>query len=152
MSEYGLGFGLKNGAETVWTARLSTYNEQALESIYGVKESKKADMYAFGVVAVHVLTDVSPFEGIGGQNLENCKEASGPTVIPKDIGATGLTGKMWNLLQRCLNADPEERPTIHEVVEELESSVGDSTGLSNDAQRVVSAPEPFSSHAMMDGQ
>lgn len=31
----------------------------------------------------------------------------------------GMDDKLWNLLCRCWVEDPEQRPTIHEVIEEL---------------------------------
>lgn len=39
----------------------------------------------------------------------------------QEIVERGLDDNLWNLLTRCWAAEPEKRPTIHEVLDELPS-------------------------------
>ena len=48
------------------------------------------------------------------QHGERPLRPTDPKVIER-----GLDDKLWNLLTRCWAAEPTERPTIYEVIDEL---------------------------------
>ena len=90
-----------------------------------VVESKAADVFAFGMLAVEVFTGKIPFE-----NLENEAAAlrilkGGRPEMPENAEAIGLTVEIWNLLKSCWHQNPKRRPTIEEVVRRWRKFVED---------------------------
>ena len=82
-----------------------------------VMETKAADVFAFGMLAVEVFTGEVPF---GDQRWNEAValhiSRGGRPKIPGNAHAVGLTVEMWELLESCWQQDPEERPTMGEVV------------------------------------
>ena len=90
-----------------------------------VVESKAADVFAFGMLAVEVFTGKIPFE-----NLENEAAAlrilkGGRPEMPGNAEAIGLTVEIWNLLKSCWHQNPKKRPTMGEVVRRWRKFVED---------------------------
>jgi len=107
-------------------------------------ESKPADVFAFGMLAIEVFTGNPPFEGcsdIGaaGRILDGVRPER-----PQNANDIGLTPGIWELLGRCWDQDPARRPTIEEVVMTCEGLLGihnSARRTSNDRNRVESAPD-----------
>ncbi|XP_072044135.1 uncharacterized protein [Amphiura filiformis] len=77
-----------------------------------VTYSKPADIYAYGMLMLETCTRKAPFHGWEWQAVV-FKVASGakpplPNDVPQDIR---------NIMERCWNHDPKDRPTIEEVVD-----------------------------------
>ena len=85
-----------------------------------VEFGRRADVFAFGMVAVEVFTGLVPF-GSMTNKLAMCKIAWGHRPEkPTDTGKIGLTDGVWKFLCQCWEQNPESRPKIGEVVRELE--------------------------------
>ena len=79
-------------------------------------ESKSADIFAFGMLVVEVLTGKPPFEGCGEPGAA-CRILGGDgPELPQNAGDVDLTDPMRDLIQRCWHENPTERPEIGEVV------------------------------------
>lgn len=81
-----------------------------------------ADIYAFGMTVLELMTTAHPFSYIKRSPLvlkalmtgERPRRPEDPMYV-----ARGLDDAMWALLQRCWREEPEQRPTIDEVLEVL---------------------------------
>jgi tyrosine-protein kinase Yes len=89
-----------------------------------IEESEEADVFAFGMVAAEVLTHGTPFEVVLNRFTENDTLHGCRPDIPKNPEDGGLAENTHELLKRCWEKDPNERPKIQEVVEKLEKLVG----------------------------
>ena len=79
-------------------------------------ESKSADIFAFGMLVIEVLTGKPPFEGCGEPGAA-CRILRGDRPeLPQNAGDVDLTDPMRDLIQRCWHENPTERPEIWEVV------------------------------------
>lgn len=83
-----------------------------------VTESKQADVFAFGMVAVEVFTGRAP-SYLKGDTLDRglVLKKNRPEK-PENAAEVGLTDGIWELLQRCLKEEPNERPTMEDIVKE----------------------------------
>jgi serine/threonine protein kinase len=93
-----------------------------------VTESKDADVFAFGMVGLEILTGKEPFENstnIGAMNL--ILKGNRPQK-PENRPEVGLTDDMWNLLSRCWHKKPGKRPVVGDIVGELQGLCGGDGG------------------------
>ena len=89
-----------------------------------VTGSTAGDVFAFGMFGVELFTGKVPFnEPIDHNVLLLIRQGERPEK-PVYAEAVGLTPEVWNVLERCWQQNPEQRPTMKEVVEELEGFVG----------------------------
>jgi len=89
-------------------------------------ESKTADVFAFGMLAVEVFTDKIPF---GEQKNEAAAlriSLGDRPEMPENAQAVGLTSEIWTLLESCWQQNPKRRPTMEEVVMRWEKFVENS--------------------------
>ena len=86
----------------------------------GARASKQADMYAFGMVVYEVITGTNPF----GRR----RRVEVPALIlrgwrpprPEDTVAIGFGQGTWELVERCWDEDPEQRPRARDALEHFE--------------------------------
>ena len=83
-----------------------------------VMESKPADVFAFAMFTVEVFSGREPFEGQRNEAVMQLILQGGRPEMPGNAQVLGLTDEMWKLVQSCWQQNPEERPTIGEVVGE----------------------------------
>ncbi|KAF9646798.1 kinase-like protein, partial [Thelephora ganbajun] len=88
-----------------------------------VMESKAADVFAFGMLAVEVFTGKIPFEEQKNEAVVLCISQGGRPEMPPNARAVGLTGEMWKLLESCWQQIPKKRPTMEEVVRKWQKFV-----------------------------
>ena len=88
-----------------------------------VTESGPADVFAFAMLAVEVFTGNVPFEEQKNEAVILRISLGGRPEMPGDAQTMGLTAEMWELLGSCWQQDPEERPTMEEVVKRWEKFV-----------------------------
>ena len=79
-------------------------------------ESKPADIFAFGMLVIEVLTGKPPFEGCSEPGAA-CKILRGDRPeLAQNAGDVDLTDPMRDLIKRCWHENPTERPEIGKVV------------------------------------
>jgi len=88
-----------------------------------VTESKPADVFAFAMFVVEVLTRKAPFDGQQPAMVAERIRSGERPRMPRNGQGVGLTGKMWKLLESCWHQNPKERPMMEEVVRRWEAFV-----------------------------
>ena len=81
-----------------------------------VVESKAADVFAFGMLAVEVFSGKIPFEEQKNEAVVLRISRGGRPKMPDNAQAVGLTDEMWKLLESCWHQNPKRRPTMEEIV------------------------------------
>jgi len=92
-----------------------------------VLESKPADVFAFGMLAVEVFAGEMPFGGQTNAVVALYILRGHRPEMPENAQAVGLTREIWKLLQRCWHRNPEKRPTMEEIVKRWEKFVENSS-------------------------
>ncbi|KAF9650537.1 hypothetical protein BDM02DRAFT_3259721 [Thelephora ganbajun] len=92
--------------------------------------SKSADMFAFTTLAVEAFTEKSPFEDTGNMSAAIQITMGKKPAKPQTAEQLGLTTEIWKFIEKCWSADPNERPTINEVVSIWEGFINEHTVLS----------------------
>ena len=110
-------------------------------NVTAMRESKAADVFAFGMLAVEVFTGEVPFVGQGdGAVIFQILRGERPKM-PENAQEVGLTVEMWNLIESCWKQNPKKRPTIGEVLVKLQELFSDTKDNSNDLECVqISSP------------
>ncbi|KAJ7821488.1 kinase-like protein [Mycena leptocephala] len=117
------GFTTSNRAGTrVYMAPELFEDQPGLSERPGPRTTFESDVWAFGLVSLGILTQfplltpvaaLSPFVLVPRGDLENLLRPS-----QGQYGSVPL--EMWRVLERCWISDPELRPTIATVLEEIE--------------------------------
>jgi len=92
---------------------------------YGLKKSvptREADIYAFGLVILQVLTGEQPFSNYKPQELAYYVSLGARPDKPQNATEIGISDSLWKLIQICWDRTIEGRPQIQEVVEGVGSS------------------------------
>jgi len=79
-------------------------------------ESKAADGFAFAMFAVEVFTGKIPLEDETQATSALWILREDRPRMPENAQEVGLTGEMWELVESCWQRDPDERPTVEEIV------------------------------------
>ena len=83
-----------------------------------ILEGVSADVFAFAMLVVEVLTGQVPFAEIPQHkvllDILDGRRPSKPAEVEE---------RMWDLIQSCWNQDPDSRPKIGKVVEKLKELV-----------------------------
>lgn len=87
--------------------------------------SSASDVYAFAMTALEILTGELPYAHIprrrSAQLIHELLHGARPQRPQGEVYVErGLDDAMWKLLERSWAQEPEHRPTMGEVVEELE--------------------------------
>ena len=82
----------------------------APELLYGGEPLPSSDMWSFGIMACEVLTGKRPF---AASPVEQA--LAGRMSMPPSVDATALEPASAELLRRCLERDPQRRPTAAEA-------------------------------------
>jgi len=78
--------------------------------------SKTADVFAFGMVVAEVLAGKRPFEGMSDSGAAHRILKGERPELPQSSEVKGFTPQLRELVQKCWDQDPAERPTIDEAV------------------------------------
>ena len=103
-----------------WSAPEIT--DPTLKHSMPVSESKAADIFAFGMLAVEVFSGESPFKEKDQIVVLRISRGDRPAK-PGNAEVVGLTAEMWGVLESCWQRYPEERPTAQQVVGSWEKFV-----------------------------
>ncbi|XP_058082901.1 probable leucine-rich repeat receptor-like protein kinase At1g35710 [Magnolia sinica] len=126
VSDFGTARLLKPDSSN-WTTLAGTYGYIAPELAYTMRVTEKCDVYSFGVVALEVMMGRHPGELISSLSSPNRGD-----ILLKDMLDKRLSDPMAEVVQEvifavslalaCIRPDPNSRPTMHHVAQEL--SVG----------------------------
>ncbi|KAF5351141.1 hypothetical protein D9756_008335 [Leucocoprinus leucothites] len=111
----------RSGGTTRWRGpELFLQDSQGEDSI----PTPSSDVYSFACTAYEVLTGRIPFYEIKSEGAiiltklsDSHPNPSRP--LPKDAGEE-LTDELWRLLEDCWNYEPNDRPSLNEVLRRLE--------------------------------
>ena len=107
-----------------------------------IRESKEADVFAFGMLAVEVFTGEVPFVGQGNAAVVFKILGGERPKMPENAQDVGLTVEMWNLIESCWQQNPKKRPTMREVVVKLQEFVSNTKDNEN-VPECVQIPSPL---------
>ncbi|KAF6147719.1 hypothetical protein GIB67_008027 [Kingdonia uniflora] len=126
VSDFGTARLLKPDSSN-WTELAGTYGYVAPELAYTMRVTEKCDMYSFGVLMLEVLIGIHP-----GKLISSLTSSSSPTsqnVLLKNVLDGCLSSPTLDashelfiiakLAFSCLDANPESRPTMKHVFQEL---------------------------------
>jgi len=91
----------------------------ALKNRNAIDFSKKTNVYSYAITCFEIVIGCLPFEG----KLEACRASDDLIIegqrpkLPSDLDLT-----LKDLIERCWNPIPNERPSFSKIVEVLESS------------------------------
>ncbi|CAH1413993.1 unnamed protein product [Lactuca virosa] len=115
ISDFGTSKLLKLDSSN-WTAIAGTYGYIAPELAYTMVATEKCDVYSFGIVALEVMMGKHPGElptmSTDYLVLANVGDSRIPLPSPQVEKQVNL---VLNLARACLNSNPKERPTMHQV-------------------------------------
>ncbi|XP_050267902.1 probable serine/threonine-protein kinase PIX13 isoform X2 [Quercus robur] len=133
LSDFGLAkLGPVNGNSHVTTRVMGTYGYAAPEYVATGHLYVRSDVYGFGVVLLEMLTGIralDPNRPSGEQNLVEWAKTSlsekkklKKIMDPRLCENYPIKGAFCaaQLIQKCLESDPKNRPSMNEVLEELE--------------------------------
>ena len=93
----------------------------------GVRSSKEADMYAFGIVVYEVITGIRPFGKRREAEVVLHTTRGNRPNRPEDPVAVGFSQGTWEFVDQCWDRDQERRPTAREALEHFERVAKTST-------------------------
>lgn len=113
-----LGAGVFTASETV----TGTFTYMAPELVKGERPSSTTDVYAFGRLALAVMSGREPFAGLSQiEVLRRLISEGMPT--PEDHPGLASSDPLWSLMRRCWDPAPQARPTMLEVIQELRNGM-----------------------------
>ena len=93
------------------------YIHQPLEILSNGEYSVYSDIFAFGVLIWEIASRSSkPFEGLEWFEIGTEIKRNNRPTIPNDCPI-----EIKNLIERCWNQDPKQRPPIEQIIEYLEN-------------------------------
>ena len=93
----------------------------------GVKPSKEADMYAFGMVVYEVVTRARPFGRRRALEIPVLATGGIRPNRPEDPMAVGFGQGTWELAEKCWDGNWEQRPKACEALEHFRGVARTST-------------------------
>ncbi|KAG9038177.1 hypothetical protein FRB95_002617 [Tulasnella sp. JGI-2019a] len=79
-----------------------------------------SDVYSFGCLVLHILSGVPPFPNVKKPRFIHERVCKGETSVRKDhLPVLTESAAVWELLGRCWNLDPTQRPTMPDVLKWL---------------------------------
>eukprot|EP01117_Protostelium_nocturnum_P012211 TRINITY_DN4486_c0_g1_i2.p1 TRINITY_DN4486_c0_g1~~TRINITY_DN4486_c0_g1_i2.p1 ORF type:complete len:915 (+),score=209.93 TRINITY_DN4486_c0_g1_i2:79-2823(+) len=111
-------FGLSRTTEDYYKSDSTTipYKWCAPEMIAGKKSSTKSDVWSFGICAWEIFSGgMAPYAGMSNREVVETTMESGctlkkPKACPEDV---------WEIIQKCFQMNPKERPTFQELFFDL---------------------------------
>lgn len=133
VSDFGLAKLLEDEESHITTIVAGTFGYLAPEYMQSGRATEKSDVYSFGVLVLEVLSGKRPtdasfiekgFNIVGWLNFLITENRQHEIVDPycEGVQAESLDALLSVAIQ-CVSSSPEDRPTMHRVVQVLESEV-----------------------------
>ncbi|CAG8478551.1 5696_t:CDS:2 [Ambispora leptoticha] len=119
IADYGLGKDLEDSACDSIHGGIVPYTEPKYLNDKKFQRNKPSDIYAYGVLLWHISSGYYPF------SQESIKKVDLQVDIIKgkrEQVISGTPGQYEDLYKRCWAPEPEDRPTIEEIMEILNSN------------------------------
>ncbi|XP_031740118.1 LRR receptor-like serine/threonine-protein kinase FEI 2 isoform X1 [Cucumis sativus] len=133
VSDFGLAKLLEDEESHITTIVAGTFGYLAPEYMQSGRATEKTDVYSFGVLVLEVLSGKRPTDAsfiekglniVGWLNFLVTENRQREIV---DLQCEGMQAESLDALLsvaiRCVSSSPEERPTMHRVVQILESEI-----------------------------
>ncbi|KAL0546004.1 hypothetical protein IC582_015908 [Cucumis melo] len=133
VSDFGLAKLLEDEESHITTIVAGTFGYLAPEYMQSGRATEKTDVYSFGVLILEVLSGKRPTDAsfiekglniVGWLNFLVTENRQREIV---DLQCEGMQAESLDALLsvaiRCVSSSPEERPTMHRVVQILESEI-----------------------------
>ncbi|KAJ0716115.1 putative protein kinase RLK-Pelle-LRR-XIIIa family [Helianthus annuus] len=133
VSDFGLAKLLEDEESHITTIVAGTFGYLAPEYMQSGRATEKTDIYSFGVLVLEVIsgkrpTDASYIEKglniVGWLNYLITEDRQREIIDVNCAGVESATlDAVLSLAIQCVSSTPEERPTMHRVVQTLESEI-----------------------------
>ncbi|KQK22412.1 LRR receptor-like serine/threonine-protein kinase FEI 1 [Brachypodium distachyon] len=133
VSDFGLAKLLEDEESHITTIVAGTFGYLAPEYMQSGRATEKTDVYSFGVLVLEILSGKRPTDAsfiekglniVGWLNFLAGESREREIADPNCEGMQAETlDALLSLAKQCVSSLPEERPTMHRVVQMLESDV-----------------------------
>eukprot|EP00258_Populus_trichocarpa_P002930 XP_002303477.3 LRR receptor-like serine/threonine-protein kinase FEI 1 [Populus trichocarpa] len=133
VTDFGLAKLLGDGESHITTIVAGTFGYLAPEYMQSGRATEKTDVYSFGVLVLEVLSGKRPTDAsfiekglniVGGLNFLITENRPREIVDPNCEGVqVESLDALLSVATQCVSSSPEDRPTMHRVVQVLESEV-----------------------------
>uniref|UniRef100_A0A1J3D8R9 non-specific serine/threonine protein kinase n=1 Tax=Noccaea caerulescens TaxID=107243 RepID=A0A1J3D8R9_NOCCA len=133
VSDFGLAKLLEDEESHITTIVAGTFGYLAPEYMQSGRATEKTDVYSFGVLVLEVLSGKRPTDASfieKGLNVVGWLKFLISEKRPREIVDPNCEGMqiesldaLLSIATQCVSSSPEERPTMHRVVQLLESEV-----------------------------
>jgi len=105
--------------------RLGISNDSAYHITMEIDDAEKLDVYSFGFILYAICTWSLPFQGFTPVEIITavCVKNERPDLIEIRSTCSEEVHSMSNLIERCWQRDPSDRPTMIECLEHIKSIV-----------------------------
>ncbi|CAN1139290.1 LRR receptor-like serine/threonine-protein kinase FEI 1 [Linum perenne] len=133
VSDFGLAKLLEDEESHITTIVAGTFGYLAPEYMQSGRATEKTDVYSFGVLVLEVISGKRPTDAsfiekglniVGWLNYLATENRQREIVDPHCEGLqSACFDALLSIAIRCVSSSPDERPTMHRVVQLLESEV-----------------------------
>ncbi|KAK9985120.1 hypothetical protein SO802_034645 [Lithocarpus litseifolius] len=133
VSDFGLAKLLEDEETHITTIVAGTFGYLAPEYMQSGRATEKTDVYSFGVLVLEVLSGKRPTDAsfiekglnvVGWLNFLVTENRQREMVDPQCEGVQAESlDALLSVAIQCVSSNPEDRPTMHRVVQLLESEV-----------------------------
>ncbi|XP_068649653.1 LRR receptor-like serine/threonine-protein kinase FEI 1 isoform X2 [Aristolochia californica] len=133
VSDFGLAKLLEDEESHITTIVAGTFGYLAPEYMQSGRATEKTDVYSFGVLVLEILSGQRPTDAtfiekglniVGWLNFLVVENRLREIVDPNCEGIqTESLDALLSMAIQCVSSSPEDRPTMHRVVQVLESEV-----------------------------
>ncbi|KAG6780878.1 hypothetical protein POTOM_013757 [Populus tomentosa] len=133
VTDFGLAKLLGDGESHITTIVAGTFGYLAPEYMQSGRATEKTDVYSFGVLVLEVLSGKRPTDAsfiekglniVGWLNFLITENRPREIVDPNCEGVqVESLDALLSVATQCVSSSPEDRPTMHRVVQVLESEV-----------------------------
>ena len=116
LGDFGLSRFIGKNSENI-KGKIGTPHWMAPEILLGGKYEYHSDIFSYGMILWEILTGDIPYNNIDPKKIENLITNEKNIVKVPDYGNLILR----KLCKKCINYDPQKRPSINEILRELKN-------------------------------
>lgn len=116
-------FGLSRNLKETMTVNIGTKEYMAPEVLTGEPYGLKVDVFSFAILAFEIVTGTMPYPEIEDFSFKILNKIVNGTLRPKFPDDTNVN--MKNIIEKCWDSDPNNRPSFEEIYSKLSSNFND---------------------------